>query len=129
MSNHVQLLKAQAEYNLKQVLFLCSISEQQLKHFKIDTARAFLEAYYNGLNYDALLDNISFWQWWNFNWIKEDDEWIIAELYKMYETKPKQCYGYYRELHQYLFASGTERHDMLLNDFRNMREYFEKEAA
>jgi len=125
---HADYIKYQFDYNRKQVFWLTKINEQQYESFQIDTGKAFAERYLQGkIDTDALMKTKLFWQWWCYMWNNADEKFIIAELYRIFSAKPELCYGYYRELHQYVFAEGTNDFEILMADFRNLRDQFEIE--
>lgn len=121
---HSEELKAQFDYNRKQVLWLTKLSEEQYSNFQIDTAKAFVEMHFAGvINIDQLLDTKLFWKWWNYMWNDADDKWILHRLYHTREG----AYCEYRIQHQYVFDQKSADLKLMLQDFRSMRPAFDEE--
>lgn len=115
--------KGQFSYNRKQVQYLCGITEAQFLDFQCATACDFINHYGSQLsNPDAVLNSTAFLNWWCYHWNHIDDISIIGSLYAVV---PETRYGYYRQMHQYVFDPTSGHGEHFLKDFRDMRKVFE----
>lgn len=123
--NQATRTRGQFKYNRQQVLYLTGMCQEQYNNFQIDTAKAWVERYWQKImNVDALLNTTSFWQWWMYQWNVIDDKCIVAALY---DVEKEKRLSFYRQLHQYVFQDNSADQDYLMHDFRAMRKEFEKQ--
>lgn len=122
-NNAAARLRGESNYNRKQVLYLCGITEDQYYAFMHGTLFDWLATYqplYDGeewMNSEALLN------WWRFQWYRMDD----AILVDLYHAPANQRWYFYRHLHQDVFNNQQLCAIQLLDDFRNLRSRFEAE--
>lgn len=123
--NQVTRTRGQFKYNRQQVLYLTGMTQEQYNNFQIDTAKEWVERYYQSImDTDRLLSTIMFWKWWMYHWSGIDDKMILSVLY---DAPKKKRLMFYRQLHQYVFDDTDENQKYLITDFRHMRKEFEKE--
>lgn len=120
--SHFKQLKAQYEYNTKQVLYLTGMNEEEFMQFMLETAHAWLNKYFKDLvDVQAVFDHKTFQNWWKLNWCDVDDRKFLKTLYSTFD---KHRFINYRIMHQYVFDNDCEEAEMLQADFRNMIEQF-----
>lgn len=121
--SHTKQLKAQYEYNTKQVLYLTGMSEAQYFAFMTDTAYAWLEYYWSKLiDINALIECNEFLSWWKLHWFERDDKDFLTKLY--HENTGLRNYSY-RASHQMVFNDRYPLTKYMIEDFRAMRKGFE----
>lgn len=122
---HSDTLKAQFTYNRLQVLWLTDMTEEEYSNFQIDTAKAWADRYWSdAYDVDKLLASSNFWNWWTYSWQTADDLYFIKLLYA---KEPLQRYSSYRKLHQYVFNHASTHQQLLLKDFRTVKESIQQE--
>lgn len=121
---HAIKTRGQFKYNRAQILYLTGMDDQQFNNFQIDTAKAWVERYWqNLLDIDTLLNCVEFWRWWMYQWNLVDDRAIIQNLYVVHSN---QRLAAYRQMHQYVFDGSDHLSELLSADFRAMRKDFDK---
>ncbi len=123
---HADTLQGQYSYNRKQVLFLARITEEEYQNFHIDTAKAWVERFWNGIYDDnELLNSSTFWKWWNYSWNHADENIVIPALYAV---NPVARHTTYRAMHQYVFNLASPDMRFLMEDFKSLKDEFDREC-
>jgi hypothetical protein len=123
---HIEFMRRQYSYNLKQVLWLTKMSEELWKQLVFEQGIKWLTLHTGetGERLRVLLSQPTVWDWWLNNWRIMDSETFLPALYhvpaaeravryrEMHEDKQIRATPYYNELVSYSKAVGQ-----LTNDF------------
>jgi ribonuclease D len=118
--------KQQYSYNVKQVLFLCKITERELNDFILESRLAWAEHHFRHLTeIDKVMHSALFWSWFRYQWLDLDDRYFLSELFT---AVPAFRYARYRQMHQIIFDSTQEATRRMYYDFLDMQKSFLNET-
>lgn len=124
MKADVLQIKPSQQYqaNMKQILYLCQMSENELAAFMTETAETWLSRYFNNVvSVEEMLMSDGFIRWWKMHWYDQDDRFYLKEIY---DTHEPYRYCRYRQLHQSVFAMCQPTTLHMYNDFLDMYKSF-----
>lgn len=112
---------------MKQVLFLCKMTEQEYNDFIMEMADTWLNRMFGHLpNKEQLLGSMTFWKWFKMHWQDRDDRYFLDALYGIVEN---YRYVKYRQFHQVMFDKEQTVSSFLYNDFLDMYKTFGHEKV
>ena len=119
-------LQSQYNYNTKQILFLCQMTEQEYNDFIMEMAETWLNRMFGHLpDKEQLLGSVTFWKWFKMHWQDRDDRYFLDALYNTVES---YRYVKYRQMHQCIFDKEGTVSNFLYNDFLDMYKTFSHET-
>lgn len=114
--NHLANIRAQHDYNRKQVLWLTGMTDEELSSFQLETGMDWLKRY--TLEERHILDEVMrkpmIWKWWMLQWNIRDDRHF---LHCLYHVPANEANARYRQMHQAIFIPATPSYVLLEDSY------------
>lgn len=125
--SHVSRMRSQYAYNRTQVLWLTSMTDEQLSEFQFETGMDWLVSYTNEDRavLVTLLHEPMIWKWWLNEWNRRDALYYLSPLYKM---KPTWRLAQYRSYHQNIFIPNYPPYTFLEDSYNKAIREWQKQV-
>lgn len=125
-TSHIAYMRRQYAYNVKQVLWLTGMTEDELNDFMFRTGLDWL-AHYTKDDKDMLaivLKSEIIWKWWVNEWYIRDHKRFLSALYVVNDKRIRLTR--YRVLHQNIFTECTPPYELLADEYTRLVSDFNK---